>query len=62
LDHPTEFYPRLIGEWQTVPFLEHADVQSGGEEEADRVHHDLPIGVWVPTDDRDLSAIFDAAK
>ena len=38
LDYPAEFYPRFCALGKLVPILKRTDVQSRGEEEADRVH------------------------
>jgi hypothetical protein len=52
----------LIGDEQTIPFLKHTDVQTRSEEEADRVHNDLPIGVRIATDDGNFGTILDTTK
>ena len=47
LYHPEEFDPRLCGFGQLFPILERSDIQTHGEEEADRVGDQLFVGVGI---------------
>jgi hypothetical protein len=47
LNHPTEFNPCFVGLNKLVPILECTDVESCGEEQADRVGDQLFVSVWV---------------
>ena len=62
LDYPVEFYPRFCTLGKLVPNLKRMDVQSCGEEEADRVHDQLLVGVGVFPQQCCLGAILDAAE
>jgi hypothetical protein len=47
LNQPTEFNPCFVGLKKLVLNLERTDVESCGEEQADRVGDQLFVGVWV---------------
>ncbi len=62
LDYPAEFYSRFCTLGKLVPILKHTDVQSRGEEEADRVHDQLLVGAGVFPQQRCLGAFLDASE
>ncbi len=47
LNHLRELNPCLVGLKKLVPILERTDIESCGEEQADRVGDQLFGGVWV---------------
>jgi hypothetical protein len=49
LDNLAEFDPSFGRICELVPILESTGVQTCGEKEADRIHDELFIGVWILT-------------
>jgi hypothetical protein len=62
LDYPAELYPHFRTLGKLVPILECTDVQSRGEEEADRVHDQLLVGVGVFPQQCCLGTFLDVAE
>ncbi len=62
LDEQLQGNPRLIGDSQTVPFLKQTLVYNSCEEETDHIVNQLPIRLWILTQDGNLGANFDAAE
>jgi len=61
-DQSSELDPSLQCLCQLVPIFERADLQTRGEEEADRVGDELFVGVRILTEQRFFGAFFDAAE
>ena len=62
LNQSSELDPSLRCLCQLVPIFERADIQTRGEEEADRVGDELLVGVRILTEQRFFGAFFDAAE
>ncbi len=62
MDHGAKSNPCLVWGCQAIPFLERPDVESGGEEETDGIGDELPIRIWVATEERQFSAFLNLAE